>query len=54
MKGRDALPLHPQLPWFGFAPLADGEVGPRTILAKSDELLAVTGVLASALLAFPG
>ena len=53
MKGRDTLPLHAQLPWFGFAPLADGEVGLRTMLAKSGELLAVTGVLAIALLAFP-
>ena len=40
MKGREALPLHAQLPWFGFAPLADGAAGPRTILAKSGELLA--------------
>ena len=54
MKGREALPLHAQLPWFGFAPLADGEVGPLTMLAKSGELLAVTDVLAIALLAFPG
>ena len=54
MKGRDTLPLHAQLPWFGFAPLADGEAGLRTMLAKSGELLAVTGVLAIALLAFPG